>query len=66
MAKQKDMPPIWIFPSHKPGKVIVCSWNPDDNAYNKDCREMDRSDLPLHLGAAVTRVQNAVQKYPIN
>lgn len=66
MPKTQDMPPFWVFPSATPGKVMVCYWNAADKAYNKGCREIDRNALPTNLGAAVTRIQNAVQKYDID
>ncbi len=62
--KGETIPKQWYFPSPNEGKVIVCDYNPDDHAYNLNCREVDRRrDLPRGLGAAVIRAINAAEKY---
>lgn len=48
-------PPTWYFPTGILGVVIACDYNPVENRYNKNCREMRVEDIAQPLQAAVKR-----------
>jgi hypothetical protein len=62
-GNNSSQPQTWYSPSPIPGKAIACDWNPADQCYNINCREVDRKSLHPNLGSALQRVENAVLNY---
>jgi hypothetical protein len=48
-------PPTWYFPTSSPGVVIACDYNPADDRYNLNCRQMPIGQIPQPQQAAVKR-----------
>ncbi|KPF71639.1 hypothetical protein IP69_05585 [Bosea sp. AAP35] len=49
-------PSPWYFPTAIQGVVIACDYNPIEQRYNKNCREMRVEDIPQPRQAAVKRI----------
>jgi len=58
-------PPSRAFPSPDPNMVIICDYNPDDQQYNLNCREVPLAAATRHAiqAAAGTSLRAAVHSY---